>query len=356
MVYARAGKRTLQGGRDVETNDLGEYRFYGLAKGHYLVRATMRERRYPIQDLNAGDGDSSVGAGYSPVYYPGTADETRAVAISVDAGQEVPAINFTLIPIRSFRLRGHVFDATLGQAPKDCMVLLIHRDPGSPSSYSNEQGQTNCQKGTFEFNSVPSGSYFVVAEVFGDGKIRTARASLDVSETNVDDIGVVLARGTNLTGHLTAEGTQALDPSELYIWLSDPNGYDGDVKGAEVKPVGTLLLENVPEGNYQIGLYGRPPGFSPDFYIKDAIVNGESVLDRGLAIPAAGSQRSIEIVMSSAGVRVDGTVTDENDLPAPGAVVALVPEDGRRRLFRLYKNSATDQYGKFILRGIAPGK
>jgi len=75
-----------------------------------------------------------------------------------------------------------------------------------------------------------------------------------------------------------------------------------------------------------------------------------------MAIPAADGQRSVEIVISSAGARVDGTVTDENDLPTAGAIVALVPEEARRKLFRLYKDSTTDQYGKFEMRGIAPGK
>ena len=358
MVYVtREGKRTLEGGREVETNDLGEYRIYGLTKGHYLVRATMRERRFQIQtDLNKGEGDSSAGAGYAPVYYPGTSDETRAVSINVDAGQDVPAIDFTLIPIRSFRVRGHVFDATLGQAPKDCMAFLIHHVPGASAFFSNEQGQAVCQKGTFEFMSVPPGAYSVVVQTFGNGKIRTTRASLDVSETSENDIALTLTPGVNLTGRITVEGSQALDLSELYISLRDPDDYFGGGKGAEVKPDGTMTFENVPEGNYQVGVYGRPPEFSPDFYMKDALVNGESALDKGLTVSAGDSRRSLEIVMSSQGARVDGTVTDENDLPAAGAIVALVPDEPRRKQFRLYKDVTTDQYGKFILRGIAPGK
>jgi len=351
------GKRTLEQESGAETNDLGEYRIYGLTKGRYFVRATIHERHFQIQtNLNKDEGDSSVGSGYSPVYYPGTSDETRAVSINVEAGQEVPAVDFTLIPIRSFRVRGHVFDATLGQAPKDCMVFLIHRDPDTSAFFSNEQGQTVCLKGTFEFTSVPSGAYSIVVRTFGDGKVRTARASLDLGETNVDDIGVTLTRGTNLSGRISVEGSQALDLSELHMWLRDPDDFFTGGKGAEIKPDGTLTFENVPEGNYQFGMYGRPPGFSPDFYLKDVVVNGESVLDKGLAIAAGSSRGPLEIVMSSAGARVDGTITDENDLPATGAVVALVPDEARRKQFRLYKDATTDQYGKFILRGIAAGK
>jgi hypothetical protein len=97
-------------------------------------------------------------------------------------------------------------------------------------------------------------------------------------------------------------------------------------------------------------------GSLSDFYTRDVRVNGESVMENGLTIAAGATRGPLEIVLSSEGTRVDGTVTDENDLPAVGAVVAVVPDEARRKRFRLYKNTTTDQYGKFILRGIAPGK
>jgi hypothetical protein len=208
----------------------------------------------------------------------------------------------------------------------------------------NEKGQTVCEKGTFEFTSAPPGAYSVVARTFGDGKVRSARALLNVGETNVNDVGITLTRGMSLSGRISVEGDQSLDPSEVQIWLKDNDDFFGNGAGSKIKPDGTLTFENVPEGNYEFEIYGRPPGFSPDFYMKDVLVNGESVLDKGLAVPAADSQRSVEVVISSAGARVDGTVTDENDLTTAGATVALVPEGGRRKMFRLYKDSTTDQY------------
>ena len=353
----RDGRRTLEAESEADSDDRGDYRIYQLTKGRYFVRAIPREHRYQmVTNLNKDEGDSSGGDGYAPVYYPGTSDQTRAVSVYVDAGQEVPAVDFVLTPIPSFHVRGHVFDPTVRQVPNACMVSLILREPGTSGSYANEQQEAQCFKGGFEFTNVPPGAYTVVARIFDDGKNRTARTRVDVGETNVNDVVVILRRGMNLTGRISVEGDQALDPSEVQIWLKSDDDFGGNGAGSKIKPDGTLTFENVPEGNYQFEMYGRPPGFSPDFYMKDALVNGESVLDKGLAVPAADSQLSVEVVISSAGARVDGTVTDESDLPAAGAVVALVPEEGRRKLFRLYKDSTTDQYGKFVLRGIAPGK
>jgi protocatechuate 3,4-dioxygenase beta subunit len=348
------GKRTLQGMMGAVTNDLGEYRIYGLTKGRYFVRASIQERWHPFRtDSNTDDGTSSDATGYAPVYYPGTPDEGRAASIDVEAGQEISAVDFTLIPIRTFRVRGHVFDATLGQPAKDCFVMLIHRDTGTSGFY--EEGQTMCQKGRFEFTNVPPGPYYAAARTYGQGKTRTARVPLEIGETNVYDVAITFIRGMDFTGRILVEGHESLDFSEVYVWLAEEEQYSVGGVGAEIKSDGTLTFENVPEGHYEIRVGGRPR-IPPDFYTKDALVSGESVLDKGLTIAAGSSRGPLELVLSSAGARVDGTVTDESDLPAAGAIVALVPDEARRKQFRLYKDVTTDQYGKFILRGIAPGK
>ena len=353
--FVDEGKRTLQAVQTAETNDLGEFRLYGLSKGRYFVRAQIRGEWQSLAAASANDSATDE-TGYSPVYYPGTADEARAATIEVIAGQEVPAIDFTLIPVRSFRVTGHVFDAVLGQPAKDCFVVLLRRDPNESGFFFNDQAQTSCQKGSFEFSSVPPGSYYVSAMSSSAGKRRVARAAIEVENSNVTDVGMTFVQGTNITGRIRIEGHEAMDFSDVHLWLTDPEQYFNGGVGAVVKPDGTLTIENLAEGRYRIQTHSMPPGVPADFYLKDAQANGESILDKALTIVAGGNQVTLEITMSSAGARVDGTVTDENGLPSAGAIVALIPEEGRRKLFRLYKDSTTDQYGKFILRGIAPGK
>jgi hypothetical protein len=357
MRYAMyEGKRRLEGERGAQTNDLGEFRVFGLKKGRYFVSArTSEEREPPPTASNRNDEASSENSGYAPVYYPGTPDVARASPIEVMTGQEVPGIDFTLIPVRTFRVRGHVFDATIGQPVKDCFVILMHRDPNR-YGFSGERATAGCDKGTFEFRSVPPGSYNLFALIFGSGKQRTARTSLEVENANVTDVAVTFVRGPDLTGRILIEGREAVDFSELHVWLSDPEQYFNGGANAVAKSDGTVTLENIPEGNYDTDVGGLPSSYSADFYTKDVRVNGESILNRGLTIAAGSTRGSLEIVLSSEGTRIDGTVTDETDLPAAGAVVALVPEEALRKQFRLYKNATTDQYGKFILRGIAPGK
>ena len=59
------------------------------------------------------------------------------------------------------------------------------------------------------------------------------------------------------------QGRESLDFSDVRFWLNDPDQFNGGA-GAVIKPDGSLTIESVPEGVYQIGVAGRPPGFSPD--------------------------------------------------------------------------------------------
>jgi hypothetical protein len=68
-----------------------------------------------------------------------------------------------------------------------------------------------------------------------------------------------------------------------------------------------------------------------------------------------GTQATLEVTISSRGAHVQGTVTDADGLPAAGVWVVLVPGDARRNEFHLFKQVTTDQYGRFGIRGIAPG-
>jgi carboxypeptidase family protein len=350
------GKRTLRPEAGAETNDLGEFRLFGLAKGRYFVRAQVSQGWEPaFTTSSASDAGSAPETGYAPVYYPGTSDEARAATIEVRSGQEAPAIDFALLPIRTFRVRGHVLDSVLGRPAKECFIMLVRHDPGASAFSYDRQGGTSCVKGAFQISDVPPGSYYVVAISENSGKQRSARAALEVNNTSVDDVSLVFAPGIELTGRILLEGRETWNFTGVYVHLNDPEQYFRWGRHAAVRPNGTLTIEDVLEGKYQVNVGGETEAFSPDFYLKAARANGEDILEKGLTIGAGSSRGPLEIVLSSAGARIEGTVTDENDLPCAGAVVALVPEGARRTKFRLYKDTTTDQYGQFILRGVAPG-
>jgi hypothetical protein len=89
--------------------------------------------------------------------------------------------------------------------------------------------------------------------------------------------------------------------------------------------------------------------------LKSARMAGVDILQAGLDLTAGTPGGNLAILVSAAAGFVDGTVTNGDDLPVAGALVALVPEPSHRMENRLYKQTDTDQYGRFRLRGIAPG-
>jgi hypothetical protein len=186
-------------------------------------------------------------------------------------------------------------------------------------------------------------------------KQRSARTSIDLANTNFDEVSLTVGPGFELTGRVLVEGRATLDLSQIHFWLRDPEQYFNVGGHAVLRPDGTLTIENIPEGNYHIDAGGPSTGSAPDTYIKAARANGQNFLDKGLAVCAGSSRGPLEIVLSTAGARIDGSVTDGNNLPSAGAVVTLVPDGDRRKQFRLYVTTTTDQSGQFVLRGIAPG-
>jgi hypothetical protein len=83
---------------------------------------------------------------------------------------------------------------------------------------------------------------------------------------------------------------------------------------------------------------------------------GVNVFDDGVNLNTREKQASIQIVVNAAGEVVEGTVQRNDSKPAADATVVLVPAPSRRQNPALYKTAITDEAGRFVLRGIAPGQ
>ena len=94
---------------------------------------------------------------------------------------------------------------------------------------------------------------------------------------------------------------------------------------------------------------------SKDCYVKEARFSDAPMSDMSFRV-MKGSAGPLEITVSSLGARVEGTVTNEENLPVAGVWVVAVPEEAKRKQHYLFKSITTYQYGLFDLRGLAPGK
>jgi len=371
------GQRQLSAAQQAAANDLGEYRFYGLAPGRYYVEATYIPAMawffggyFPTASGIAASGESE---GYAPTYYPGTNDAAGATPIELGPRDEVRAIDFRLSLTRTVRVRGHIFNGVTGRPGRDAHVQLMPKDAARDLGFLSLTHATVNRDGTFEIGGVRPGSYVLIAN-WRDGEKRySTQVQLEVGTTNVEGVELVIRPGVNVEGRVVIEGrigseafgaaqpsegatpTAAeaeLDLAELQISLQPRDEIPWGGGRARVKEDGTFVVENVGDGDYEVSLW-RLPG---NLYLKAAHLGTTDVLEEGFSLGGGAPPGSLELILSPNGARVEGTVLNADNQPLSGATVVLIPEPRRRDQSRLYEAASTDQYGHFQLRGIAPGE
>ena len=84
MLYRTMnGQRQLvPGGRTVSTDDLGEFRLFGVTPGQYYVQATWRR-------MGPGDPTAPDRTGYPTTFFPGTLEIGEAQRVTVGVGETV---------------------------------------------------------------------------------------------------------------------------------------------------------------------------------------------------------------------------------------------------------------------------
>src|SRR5882724_780575 len=111
------------------TNDLGEYRFGGLFPGQYLLAVIPLPDTRNFEHLakESNGAASTQDLNYLVTYYPGTTDSAQAAVLALHAGDEMP-VNFTMVPGRTYRVRGIVTGVPANQKP---MVQVISKGVNS---------------------------------------------------------------------------------------------------------------------------------------------------------------------------------------------------------------------------------
>jgi Carboxypeptidase regulatory-like domain len=344
------GKRKLAPQANEATNDLGEYRLFGLPPGRYFISATHRPTSQPARttiQLRAGE---SADQGYAPTYYPGSPDPAKAVALTVKAGEEIPSVEILLRPVSVFTIRGRVYN----MVKRSNANLIVQLEPRNTELAWNFQGggaaQVNNQDGQFEIHDVLPGSYTAIAYWFEEGKRYQTHQTLEVRNADVEGITLIIAPGIAVDGRIQWEGQPSLPArGELAVYLRDTESERSSGVSAQVTD-DTFTLRDVSEGAYRLFVFGQ----SRDCFVKSVRYGGTEALDDGFIV-RRGAEATLEVTISSRGAHIQGTVADADNLPAAGVWVVLVPDEARRRQLRLYVARTTDQYGHFDLRGIAPG-
>jgi hypothetical protein len=351
QVY-RDGRREFQSSAGAGSNDLGEYRIFGLAPGRYYVSAEEQTWNRVVGDREFNSIEKDTGEkAYAKIYFPAALDLGKASTVTVKEGEEIPAVDILMKEVVAYRIRGKVTNLlSKTRGGQNVQIDVLRRDSGAGWS---EVGSTSVEKadGTFEIPAVAPGEYILLAFSYSDGKLHSTQEDLTVGNADVEGLTVTIGPGVNIPGRVAWEGKPSLEKAGLTVGAAPPGPIYVWAESAEVDTSNQFTLRDVSEGEFRLTV----EGMSKDCYVKEARF-GDAVLSDMSFRVMKGSAGPLEITVSSLGARVEGTVTNEESLPVAGVWVVAVPEETKRKQHYLFKSITTDQYGHFDLRGLAPGK
>ncbi|HXM45156.1 MAG TPA: carboxypeptidase regulatory-like domain-containing protein [Bryobacteraceae bacterium] len=343
--YSRTdGRKQLVPSGSASTNDLGEYRIFGLAPGRYYLSATYNQEinRPTLREKSAKPPPVET---YAATYYPSAIDIATAAAVDVIPGAELRGINIALAKTHTVRLRGHV-NYQGGADKQGVTLMLTRRDETSP--YNMFRHDTD-EQGNFEIRGVRPGAYVLVAQSFDRAHGASARQAIDVGNNDMDGIVLTLNPGVELKGQVKAEGPDGINLASIYVLLHMHEV--GAAPGDRVHDDGTFTLPQVAEEQYNVRVMGVPDGY----YVKSIRAGGQEVRDSGLDM-TSGAPGPLTVTIAPGAGQIEGVVQNDKQAPAAGALVVLIPDDSKRRGMRdAYHIATTDQYGKFTLKNVDPG-
>jgi hypothetical protein len=248
---------------------------------------------------------------------------------------------------------GRVIDAATKLPVSRSELTLAEEGNVAPISYS----VTADAKGNFELKGVPRGSYVLVAEKptqSQNDKPMWGQTNVRVGDVDLKNVEVAIRRGVEVSGRILVDGKANVDLTRLTGVLepardSTVREFMPAVENASVKPDGSFVFQDVPEGNYRISFFPVPAGF----YLKAP--QSPDVLVTGVTVTRGQPVQALDLALSSGVARLEGTVMKDQQ-PSPGATVVLVPDSERRSQPRYYRQTFSDRQGRFVVQNIIPGE
>jgi carboxypeptidase family protein len=353
----QGGRRRLQpSGRMSMTNDIGEYRIFGLPPGSYYISATMRGGGMGIM-MNAQSDDRS---GYAPTYFPGTGNAAEAQKLTVGLGQSLTDVNVTLIPTRIATVSGIAVDSQ-GRPLTGGMVMVVQRQGGAGGFSMNGGGMIR-PDGTFTVNGLAPGDYTLQANTGPGGGFDTAAefatAEITVAGEDIAGIRLVSVKSSLLTGRIVftdARAASSVRPGSLRLMAAAKNPEDfSPFAGGQGRVNDDFSFEiKARPAHVMLRVNSQASGW----ILKSVKLNGTDVTDGGFEIRPNEDLTGLEVEMTNLLTEVSGGVTNARSEPVKEYSLIIFARD-REMLFpssRFVRTGRPDQDGRFKISGLPAG-
>jgi hypothetical protein len=385
VQFLTPAQRRVVSTRSFRTNDLGEFRVYGLQPGQYFISASRT-------------ADALIAL---PTFYPGTGSAAEATAVDLKGGQDVTGIQIQLTRVAYGQVTGTVTTSTA--RPYDSAVVWLIPARADDALFSNGLMATTDAQGQFRIVNVSPGTYSV--EVFSrawtEKVAKTGSASagppgdvgnapVTVTPGSTQDVSVQTSRGFRVRGRVIVDGDGAAAGSSARFRVAALPARTAisamSVPAvADVGPDGSFVLEGVygdriirlqsaaggnvpppppppppPSSSTQAplpappGAAGRGPATVST--LLRVMWRGNDVTDQGIALTA--DIDGLEVHVTSQPSRVEGravTAAGEALGPYTAVVFSVDRNEWMRPHARKYTTVESKAGGTFVLTGLPAG-
>ena len=381
QTWMNGRRRFVPAGRPDQTNDLGQFRMYGLPPGDYYVSAILRNEAmlFDMMGAQGGPVGSTPPSGYSPTYFPGTSTPAEAQKVTLAIAQEAQQIDFALLPVRLAKISGVVMSSD-GKPVENAMVNAV------PANRSGDVGMMmvgtsarTTKDGVFSLNGVAPGDYTLNARSIrmvtsegGAGMVFTATIGggpggddsefaaqpVTVAGEDLSNLVIVTSKGATASGRISFEGTaKPANVTGIRVSAMTTDFSDGPVliggSSAAAKADGTFEIKGL-AGQRLIRVSNLPQGWM----LKSVRLQGNDVTDTAVDFKSGEQYPNIEIVATSKTTEINGGVTMANGAPMKDYTVIVFsenPDHWSIPMTRWVTGARPDQDGRFKIRNMPAG-
>jgi 5-hydroxyisourate hydrolase-like protein (transthyretin family) len=392
--------------RPATTDERGIYRVYGLPPGEYFVQALVGNtdmfgagevRRVTgaevewAQHVTSQASSTAPGASgatgapmapapdpgprmsYATVYFPGTADASSAVTVTVGPNEEREGIDFVTVLVPTARITGFVVDAN-GRPAAGTQVTLrpVQNDQSDiVRLLIGESGARANAEGRFTLSGVRPGRYTLAARgapasqtrggstaasamlsgLFGGASVEGttwAEQDLTIDGRDLPDISLALQPAMAVAGKLVFEASVLAPPADLTrarITLTTmPTGGSplemamtmlgsgGTMANAVAD--GTFVLKGVTPNTYKVsvvapGMLVGTGAVGSGWVLKSVMLDGRDIADLPFQIRPNQNLSGIVATFTDRPTELTGTLQDQAGRAAAGYPIVIFSTDRR---------------------------
>jgi hypothetical protein len=382
-----------------QTDDRGMYRFSGLPPGEYIVKVS-ESVRHTDSDDRSGPSDTFMlllfGSKNSLLnfYFPDATDLKDAQVLNVLLGQEQGEINITIPDKSLFTVSGKVLSRKDKKPLAGARIVLQKKGPAEFSIFNGVGRDMNAavtdEAGNWRFKDIPKGDYSMTitpdnslqdyedlmddedspsaakAKKVQSPKFAIAFKGVQVEDKNLEDVMIELGYGATVAGSISVENNKAMPSSvsvqamgeheELlstamvwnYDWSSNSNRA---LTSIPQKINSEFKLESIAAGKIDLKFQVS----DNNYYVKSARSGMTDLLAGPVDIKEGETLSGVRIVLAKDTGTLKGRVLDDQDHPASGVSLLVLPTDPARRSSSFFKNARSDGEGKFEMK-LPPGE